>query len=215
MPGWDLGGTRPPHGPQAGMEEDEGWEEYDPHAWESSPYLTGPLPEGNSMGASSSEAPKRPRLPEKALEDCPESGHGTQEPISSSSSEAWGPWKKQRVPFVNPPDEDKVDSFVAYGELISRFWEGQIPLATLEKRAGTEYQGSMTVRKPEYLDSQVSFIRTPCEGCDACSTMPRETPDKARYAAGICLFRQAVQADWVSGEVYRDVARAPRSTPVA
>ena len=47
---------------------------------------------------------------------------------------------------------------VSYNDLVARLWLDQIPVATIEKGAGIEPQGTLSVRKREYLKSPVSYI---------------------------------------------------------
>ena len=170
------------------------WESYDPVQWEhAGPAGAGAQPEGAEGSASSST--KRPRLPEGAK---PKVGVPIiQEPGSSTSSESLGPWKKRRglLGVENDPEREAVKT--AYDELVSRFWD-DIPIARGESKGTTTFTGSHQVPKPDYTVSDIAFLNTPCNDCDACTAMPKGSESQAYYAAGLCLFRQAVLAGWVS-----------------
>ena len=90
---------------------------------------------------------------------------------------------------------------------VSRFWD-DIPIVQKEVMGVVTFTGSHQVPKPDYTVSDIAFLNTPCNDCDACTAMPKGSESQACYAAGLCLFRQAVLAGWVSAEVYRDIASA-------
>ena len=186
-----------------GEEDRVYWESYDPAQWglAEPAEAEGELTRGE--GSASSQSTKRPRLPVDLQPSAPVS----REPGSSTSSESLGPWKKRRGPLGVEADPAREAVKTAYDELVSRFWD-DIPIVKNESKGIITHVGSHSVPKPEYTVGDIPFLNTPCGDCDACTAMPRSTKSQAYYAAGLCLYRQAVLAGWTATEVYKDISTA-------